>query len=514
MTEIHEVNMPGYSLVRCDSNSRFTGDVAMYIRNDIRFETILTRKIEPSCWTTVIEVKEKWYKGVIMVVYHSPSASDADFLSFLVDRVEDLIIKRECIVVGDFNIDLMVNSFYAKKLQTTMNSMEMKQHVNKPTKITKQSRSILDLVFSNKEIEVSVMYDHMIIDHACLKIEQKKDRTDSKYRKYTARDYSEFVDRFVEILQNGLEHNKNSNVSERAGRLVDNMVQALNMVGLKKQVEIPRTWHGKRWFNDEIRKAAKRRDEAYTKAIYEDMELSWIHYKRERNTVVKLIRIMKKKYYEKIIDRNKGNPTAMWKTSKEIIRGEPGSDMKAEDINFENLNNAGERNIADNFNLFYIQSIDNIIKSIKSINEVPEDSRENANAHNEDMVVLQHFDTVSIEEVEGIVRRLSRKKGMDEGISTDIMKTAWNVIKNEYVDIINSSLKEGICPESWEMSTIKPIPRIEQPKKASQFRLINMLPTFEKILELVVKKQLEKYLESNKYVHNRTSIGLQEWILV
>jgi len=59
--DIHnsEVNMPGYSMVRCDSNSRFTGSAAMYIRNDIRFETILTRKIEPNCWTTVIEVKEK-----------------------------------------------------------------------------------------------------------------------------------------------------------------------------------------------------------------------------------------------------------------------------------------------------------------------------------------------------------------------------------------------------------------------------------------------------------------------
>jgi len=213
----------------------------------------------------VIEVKEKWYKGVIMVIYHSPSASDADFLDFLVDIVEDLIIKRACIVVGDFNIDLMINSFYAKKLQTTMNSMGMKQHVNKRTRVTKQSRSIIDLVFSNKEIEVSVMYEPMIIDHTCLKIEQKKDRIDSKYRKYTARDYSEFdVDRYMEILQNGLEHNRNSNVSERTGRLIDNMVQALNMEAPKKQVEIPRRRQGKRWFTDEIRKATKRRDEAYT----------------------------------------------------------------------------------------------------------------------------------------------------------------------------------------------------------------------------------------------------------
>jgi len=90
-------------------------------------------------------------------------------------------------------------------------------------------------------------------------------------------------------------------------------------------------------------------------------------------------------------------------------------------MNFKSLDNIEEKNIADKFNLFYIRSIDNIIKSI---NEIPEDSRGDANADNEDREVLQDFDTLSIEEIEGIVRRLPRKKGMDEGISTDIMKTA------------------------------------------------------------------------------------------
>jgi len=68
------------------------------------------------------------------------------------------------------------------------------------------------------------------------------------------------------------------------------------------------------------------------------------------------------------------------------------------------------------------------------------------------------------------------------------MKAAWHVIRSEFVNIINSSLNEEICPEGWKTSTIKPIPKIDQPKKASQFRPINMLPTFEKVLELVIKK--------------------------
>jgi len=52
---------------------------------------------------------------------------------------------------------------------------------------------------------------------------------------------------------------------------------------------------------------------------------------------VKLIKVKRKEYYENIINRNKGNPTAIWKTLKGIIRDEPRSNREKEDINFESL---------------------------------------------------------------------------------------------------------------------------------------------------------------------------------
>jgi len=479
-----EVSVPGYSIVRCDGDSRNTGGAVIYVRNDIRYETILIRKLEPNCWTTAIEVKEKWHKGIVLVVHHSPSASDADFINFLMDIVEDLITRSECIIIGDFNIDFMIDSFYTKKLKTIMRSLGMKQYVVEPTRITRNSRSIIDLIFANKEIDVSVMHGPMITDHACLKIEHKGRRI-NKDRKWIARNYNDFdVDQFMEVLQNGLEHNSNGNVNEKARKLVNSMVQALDVVAPKRQIRIPRIWEGKRWFTTEVRMAAAKRDEAYRKARL-DTEQNWLHYKRERNMVVSLIRTKKKKYYENTIDHCKGNPAAMWKTLKEIIKGEPSSGKRMEDINFESLDNTEEGNVADKFNQFYIKSIDSIIRSI---GEIPDSSQEDAIEDSETGMSLQHFDAVSVYEVEEIIRQLPRKRGTDEGISTDIMKTAWHAIKNEFVDIINSSLSEGICLEDWKTSTIKPIPKVDQPKKASQFRPINMLPTFEKILELVVKK--------------------------
>lgn len=53
--------------------------------------------IVSNCWCAAIEVKEKLYKGVIMVIYHSPSILHGEFVRFLKDIVERLIIKGNCV---------------------------------------------------------------------------------------------------------------------------------------------------------------------------------------------------------------------------------------------------------------------------------------------------------------------------------------------------------------------------------------------------------------------------------
>jgi len=42
------------------------------------------------------------------------------------------------------------------------------------------------------------------------------------------------------------------------------------------------------------------------------------------------MRIRKKEYYENIMDFNKGNPTIIWKTLKEIIRNQSGDNRESE----------------------------------------------------------------------------------------------------------------------------------------------------------------------------------------
>lgn len=76
-------------------------------------------------------------------------------------------------------------------------------------------------------------------------------------------------------MRDKVERNYDLEINARATKLVDNMVDAWDVVASRKQCRIPQIWEEKKWFTDEIRKAVTRKDAAYKKALYEDTEQNW-----------------------------------------------------------------------------------------------------------------------------------------------------------------------------------------------------------------------------------------------
>jgi hypothetical protein len=215
----------------------------MYIRDDIRYEIVLIKKLESNCWCAAIEMKEKLYKGMIMAIYHSPSTSHGEYVRFLEDIMEDLIMSGDCIVIGDFNIDFSIDSFYSKKLQ--MINWGIKQYVNKPTRVTKDSKTIIDLIFANNKVDVQVMHKPKITEHAWLKVRMNESKVENQYREFISRNYNEFnIDEFIMFVENKIEKHQDLQVSVRAKKLIDSMVESLDIMAPRKKFRIPK--NGKR----------------------------------------------------------------------------------------------------------------------------------------------------------------------------------------------------------------------------------------------------------------------------
>ncbi|EZA49523.1 hypothetical protein X777_12261, partial [Ooceraea biroi] len=208
-----EVNMPGYDMVRCDSENRHTGGVILYIREELRYDITLQKKVNSNCWCVAIEVKEKWYKGSIAVMYHSPSAPD----------------------MGDFNINILEDSFYTKKIHTIMLGLGMKQYVDKPTRVCEEPK---------------------ITDHAWLQIKLKIKDLEDRYKEWWGRNYSKInVDNFVLLMEENKIPGQELCVNVKANNFVNSIVNVLDIVAPKKKFRIPKVWEGKKWYTDEIREA-------------------------------------------------------------------------------------------------------------------------------------------------------------------------------------------------------------------------------------------------------------------
>lgn len=110
-----------------------------------------------------------------------------------------------------------------------------------------------------------------------------------------------------------------------------------------------------------------------------------------------------------------------------------------------------------------MESINKIVSSIKSSQEEILYTKSIKAINNEE--IMDRFVRVEVNRLEKIVMSLPNKTGTDEGISSNILKTALPVIKEEFTRVINSSLIEGQCPEGWKTSTIIPIPKVANPKK-------------------------------------------------
>jgi len=147
--------------------------------------------------------------------------------------------------------------------------------------------------------------------------------------------------------------------------------------------------------------------------LYDNTEQNSSQYKNERNAV-KLIREKKKEYYENMINLNKEKSTTMWKTLKEIIRGKPVGIREVENTDFEIIGDIDECNIADKFNLYYIQSIDSIINFIK-IDRSGSDIIEHWININKKIIyiienkgIMEDFEVVKLEQLEKIVLGLQK----------------------------------------------------------------------------------------------------------
>ena len=91
---------------------------------------------------------------------------------------------------------------------------------------------------------------------------------------------------------------------------------------------------------------------------------------------------------------------------------------------------------------------------------------------------------------------VSKASGL-QSISSFIIKEAFRILSLQVTHMMNLSIVKAIFPTAWKKALVIPIPKSGNLTMVQNYRPISLLPLPGKILEKLIHKQLENFVESN-----------------
>lgn len=103
------------------------------------------------------------------------------------------------------------------------------------------------------------------------------------------------------------------------------------------------------------------------------------------------------------------------------------------------------------------------------------------------------FEMLNLDQLLEVIKKLKNKNDFD-GTDIQFVLDAWDHIGIPLLDIINDSLQKSLFWNIWKVSMVE---NVRGACKTVDFRPVNMMSNFEKIIEFVVKEQLLPHLADN-----------------
>lgn len=494
-----EVHIDGYNLIRMDSHSRFTGGVAIYLKDCIKYSVISSECYDKNVWLLAIKISSVLKSGLYIVLYHSPNASHKLFLEYLNTWFEKNVDFCESVMLaGDFNIDLLKNTTYSRKMKQVIKFFGLKQHIEAPTRITATSETKIDFVITNyQDIKVEVCDINRISDHAIIRVFnikiEKPRQCINTYHKYSK---VKFIDMLKTVNWQEIEKMNFETMCEKFVNAIKKSVLNLSVTTTNR---FNNNNNSLKWYNNDLKILKDKSRSQLQKAKITKVLTDWNDYKIARNLYSSKLNKAKNSYDKNKIENSKTSKD-MWKNLKNIITSKSKEIDSCMEFSFGKCEN--EVDIAENLNQYFVNSIEEINVSIPTIrNSIFESLPSTTND-------CFQFKKITPNILHDTINSIKFKND-SENININTIKDALAVVGNVFCNLVNQSFDIGKFPVKWKNSTIIPVKKKAKSIKCSDQRPINTLPTYEKVIEHLAKNQLQSYLDERNIITKEQS-GFRE----
>ena len=378
--------------------------------------------------------------------------------------------------------------------------------ISKPTRITKNSATLIDNIFVSEEllldcksgILVNDMSDHL----PCLLTLQNIDYDTNSPNMTITRDLSDTkltnIKKELSDInwQETLHHDNCQDNYTTFDKTLTNVLDKHAPVKLKKMRPHVKS---EPWVTPGLRKCRHKQKRLYKKFIDNRTDINETKYKEYKTTLRKITRLAKVEYYNNKCVEVKGNMKNLWLIINHAIGKTSDKTSVIESIKSEGLYQFEPKAISNELARYFAS----IGKKFADKTPTPEnDIKHYLNKINQNKNSLFFQPTTRIEILTLINKLPNKKSSGPDGINNCFLKELRDFVVQPLEIIFNQSLSEGIFPKEMKEAHVVPLHKGKSRSESSNYRPISLLITISKILEKLVYKRVYQFLTEHCLIFN------------
>ncbi|XP_071943453.1 uncharacterized protein [Antedon mediterranea] len=514
-TSLYEI--PKYTFIHKDRIGRRGGGVALYLSETLSYEmrndlaSILTEGE-----SIFIDVKIENKTISYGVIYRPPDTNVQTFNNQL-SIVMQMINKENKLayITGDMNLDISQH-MRDKNIESHLDNIQSQSFtflINKPTRITENSASIIDNILYNSHltnnINNGIIYSD-ISDHLpifCINTSETHHYHNNVYC-YKRENKQYNIDHFKHELANQQWQDVlESNDANKAYQHFSTTLQSLvNICFPIKKIKLKANKLQSPWITESIAKSIVTRNKLYSKYKRRPTNINKSKYTNYRNVLTNIIRKRKKEYYFNKFEKNKNNMKETWNAINQLLGRKKKSKLPS------NLKHVTEtytnpETKSDAFNSYFINIGKQLADKINHDNNPAIDPTSYLTGN---YLNSMYFRPTTEYEIMTYINKLETDKtpGHDD-ISAYYIKYNSVYLTKPILHLINVSLATGRFPDELKCAKTIPVFISGDRQNLNNYRPISILPCLSKIYERVVYDQTISYL--NKYnIINQSQYGFRQ----